>query len=82
MRAVLAAAAPGAAKVAKEAARTAAANIPRQTRKDHKSAEKAIGRADVVMFPCFFGCAVGGVSLSVKQYGFTVHRCQFRSVLP
>src|ERR1700688_1252844 len=53
MRAVLASAAPDAAKVVKEAPRTAAANIPRQTRADRKSAEKAIDRADVVMFPCF-----------------------------
>jgi hypothetical protein len=53
MRAVLASAAPGAAKVVKEAPRTAAANIPRQTRAVRKSAEKAIDRADVVMFPCF-----------------------------
>jgi hypothetical protein len=47
MRAVLASAATGAAN----AARKAAANIPRPTREDRKSAEKAIGRADVIMFP-------------------------------
>jgi hypothetical protein len=33
-------------------ARTEAANIPRQAREDRKSAEVAIGRADVVMFSC------------------------------
>jgi len=40
---------PGAAT----AARTAAANIQRKARMGLKSAKKAIGRADIVIFSCF-----------------------------
>jgi hypothetical protein len=82
MRAVLASAAPGAAKVARGAARAAAANIPRRTRENGKSAKKVVGRADVVMFLCFLAAHWVTFSLSVKQYRFTVHRCQFGVVLP
>jgi len=78
MRAVLASAAPGAAN----AATTAALNIHRKARTRLESAEKAIIGADMVIFPCFLAAPGVAVSLSVKQYGFTVHRCQFRLVLP
>jgi len=58
------------------AATTATASIHRKARKGLKSAKKAMGRAEIIIFFLLFHCAAQGASGYVNQPGSTVHRCQ------
>jgi hypothetical protein len=58
------------------AATTATASIHRKARMGLKSAKKAMGRAEIIIFFLLFHCAAEDASGYVKQPGSTVHRCQ------